>query len=251
MDKVDDTEYGVLLDSRSSRPTTDRDVPGEYGRTVHHSFNSGSKSNCLVVKLATIASTSATKAGVVSERDLLCWRGTKSVPRPRDARLTCKQLLQTVNVAGLYPDPKTFVDKPTEKPSQQVLSNFRNVTNSSSLNVGSIVNFVDTDFRGEGLELEPVALANFNAQPTFLNNVTDPLLKGWSQVVHGYWTQLIRATNRSALCPTGSSGGPCESSLIPLNHTFVVPGGRFREQCTLLQFHVSLIRSELTLFLRL
>ncbi|CAL1713673.1 unnamed protein product [Somion occarium] len=140
------------------------------------------------------------------------------------------ELLQTVNVAGLYPDPKTFVDKPTEKPSQQVLSNFRNVTNSSSLNVGSIVNFVDTDFRGEGLELEPVALANFNAQPTFLNNVTDPLLKGWSQVVHGYWTQLIRATNRSALCPTGSSGGPCESSLIPLNHTFVVPGGRFREQ---------------------
>ncbi|KAF7798296.1 hypothetical protein EIP86_009516 [Pleurotus ostreatoroseus] len=146
------------------------------------------------------------------------------------SRIFCAgTLLQTVNLAQAYSDPKTFVDKPTSKSSQQVLSDFQAIDNSS-VTEGGIVSFLDNDFRGEGLELEAVALASFNPNPAFLNNVTDPLLKAWSQIVHGYWTQLIRSTNDSALCPEGTESGPCESTLIPLNHTFVVPGGRFREQ---------------------
>ena len=133
-------------------------------------------------------------------------------------------------MAQPYSDQKTIVDKPTSKSSQQVLADF-NATFNSSTTEGEIVNFLETDFRGEGLELEAVALPAFNANPAFLNNVSDPLLKAWSQTVHGYWTQLIRSTNTSALCPEGTESGPCESTLVPLNHTFVVPGGRFREQC--------------------
>ncbi|KIP05208.1 glycoside hydrolase family 37 protein [Phlebiopsis gigantea 11061_1 CR5-6] len=139
------------------------------------------------------------------------------------------EILQTVNLAQAYADPKTFVDKPTSKRSQQVVADFNALFNSSTTE-GSIVTFLDSDFKGEGLELEAGALPTFNANPAFLNNVTDPLLKAWSQTVHGYWTQLIRSTNHSALCPEGTESGSCESSLIPLNHTFVVPGGRFREQ---------------------
>jgi alpha,alpha-trehalase len=90
-----------------------------------------------------------------------------------------------------------------------------------------VLNFVDNNFRGEGLELEAEALPNFNPNPPFLSNVTDPLLKAFAQIVHGYWTQLIRETNSSALC----DGKTCVSTFIPLNHTFVIPGGRFREQC--------------------
>ena len=133
-------------------------------------------------------------------------------------------------MAQAYADPKTFVDKPTSKGSQQVVADFKALFNASTTE-GSIVTFLDSDFKGEGLELEAVALPTFNPNPAFLNNVTDPLLKAWAQTVHGYWTQLIRATNDSALCPEGTESGSCESSLIPLNHTFVVPGGRFREQC--------------------
>ena len=140
------------------------------------------------------------------------------------------QLLQEVNLAAAYSDPKTFVDKPTSKSSQDVLAAFSAITNTT-ITEGDIVNFLDTNFRGEGLELEAVALSNFNDNPAFLNNVSDPLVKAFSQTVHGYWTQLIRNTNQSALCPEGTESGPCESTLVPLNHTFVVPGGRFREQC--------------------
>ncbi|KAL1705785.1 glycoside hydrolase family 37 protein [Schizophyllum commune] len=142
------------------------------------------------------------------------------------------ELLQAVNLGNLYTDPKTFVDKPTRKPSQEVLNDFRNVTNNATSNdlddvkVGSILDFVEEDFGGEGLELQALALDNFNPEPSFLGGVKDPIVQAFAKTVHGYWTQLIRGTNSSTLC----DGVECESSLIPLNHTFVVPGGRFREQ---------------------
>ncbi|GBE85141.1 glycoside hydrolase family 37 protein [Sparassis crispa] len=138
-------------------------------------------------------------------------------------------LLQTVNLAEVYSDPKTIVDKPTSETSQQVVADFKAFA-SGNITEGDIVNFMDKDFRGEGLELEGVELPNFNPSPPFLDNVTDPLLKAWTQTVHGFWTQLVRSTNDSALCPEGTESGSCESSFIPLNHTFVIPGGRFREQ---------------------
>jgi alpha,alpha-trehalase len=132
-----------------------------------------------------------------------------------------------VNIAQLYADPKTFVDKPTSKPAQAVLQDFTAI-NGSNLAEGQVLTFVDADFTGEGLELEAAQVTQFNPTPAFLNNVTNPLIKAWAGIVNGYWTQLIRATNSSVLC----TGVNCESTLIPLNHTFVVPGGRFREQCT-------------------
>ncbi|KAG7088886.1 hypothetical protein E1B28_012833 [Marasmius oreades] len=134
------------------------------------------------------------------------------------------KLLQDVNLASLYVDPKTFVDKPTVGTEQQVLDALNALGQNAT--VGQLQNFVDTNFKGEGLELEAVVLSDFNESPPFLNNVTDPLVKAWSKTVHGFWNQLVRTTNRSALC----DGSNCESTLIPLNHTFVVPGGRFREQ---------------------
>ncbi|KAL0960569.1 hypothetical protein HGRIS_005607 [Hohenbuehelia grisea] len=153
-------------------------------------------------------------------------------------------LLQTVNVADLYHDDKTFVDKPTAKRSQEVLNDFRNL--SSNPTNEELLNFANNDFIGEGLELEAVALNNFNDNPAFLSNVSDPIVRGWSHTVHTYWRDLIRATNTSSVCGRGPNA-TCESSLIPLNHTFVVPGGRFREQYYWDSFWIleGLIQSEL------
>ena len=110
--------------------------------------------------------------------------------------------------------------QPTSKNSQTVLADFKNI--SSSTTFSEIVNFLDVDFNGEGRELQAVALpSDFNASPPFLNNITSPLAKAFAQVVHEFWPQLIRTTNASTLC---GSSGECESTLIPLNHTFVVPG---------------------------
>ncbi|KAF9265183.1 trehalase [Marasmius fiardii PR-910] len=134
------------------------------------------------------------------------------------------RLLQEVNLANLYVDPKTFVDKPTVGTERQVLDALNALGQNPT--VGQYQNFVNTNFKGEGLELEAVVLSDFETDPPFLNNVTDPVVKAFSKTVHGFWNDLIRTTNRSTLC----DGTTCESTLIPLNHTFVVPGGRFREQ---------------------
>ncbi|KAJ7366222.1 trehalase [Mycena albidolilacea] len=135
-------------------------------------------------------------------------------------------LLQTINLANPFVDPKTIVDKPTRKTSQAVLADFAALPGNASLTEGAVVAFLDADFAGEGQELVAVPLPGFQAAPRFLKNVTDPLLQAFAGTVHGFWTQLVRGTNASTLC----DGVKCESSLIPLNHTFVVPGGRFREQ---------------------
>jgi len=134
-----------------------------------------------------------------------------------------------VNLARPYSDAKTIVDKPTSKTSQQVLADFA-AFNLSNVTEGDIVNFMDYDFLGEGLELEEAALPGFTATPPFLGNVTDPLLQVFTQIVNGYWTQLASTVNHPALCSIYPDGA-CEGTFIPLNHTFVVPGGRFREQC--------------------
>ncbi|KAJ6624408.1 trehalase [Mycena sp. CBHHK59/15] len=152
-------------------------------------------------------------------------------------------LLQALNLAGIFSDPKTIVDKPTAKTSKTVLADFAALPGNASVTEAQIVSFVDADFNGEGRELEALPLPSFKATPAFLANVSDPLLRAFSQTVHGFWTQLIRGTNASTLC----TGGACESSLIPLNHTFVVPGGRFREQYYWDSFWIveGLIESEL------
>jgi alpha,alpha-trehalase len=60
-----------------------------------------------------------------------------------------------------------------------------------------------------------VPLPGFESTRAF---VSDPLLNV-AQTVHGFWTQLVRGTNASTLCNV-----KCESSSIPFNYTFVVPG---------------------------
>lgn len=83
-------------------------------------------------------------------------------------------------------------------------------------------------FKGEGLELEEVKIENFTENPAILNNISDPIYHAWVKTVNEYWTLLIRRTNQSAVCAANGTDA-CTSSLIPLNHTIVVPGGRYRE----------------------
>ncbi|RXK36960.1 alpha,alpha-trehalase [Tremella mesenterica] len=127
------------------------------------------------------------------------------------------QLLQDVELSGIFGDSKTFSDKPTLHNLSETYAAFNQLT--ANVTVGQIEQFVEQYFKGEGLELEQVPIEGFNSTPALLNNISDPIYQGWVSVVNSYWTLLIRQTNQSALC-----NGDCESSLIPLNNTIVVPG---------------------------
>lgn len=133
------------------------------------------------------------------------------------------ELLQTVQLAGLYEDSKTFVDKPTTKPEEEVVANFNALISGGNATVEALVNFVEENFSGEGLDIEPANLTDWTEQPDFLSKVKEPALQGWLKQVHSYWKDLARQNIQNQTCPE------CTSSLIPLNNTFIVPGGRFRE----------------------
>ena len=123
------------------------------------------------------------------------------------------QLLQTVQLAALFPDSKTFVDKPARYPTEQILAAFQNLTQSSNFTTAALVDFVDSNFLGEGLDIEPATIPDFSESPAFLSNVSDAVYAGWLKQVNGYWSQLARQNVQNVSCAT------CESSLIPLNHT--------------------------------
>ena len=58
------------------------------------------------------------------------------------------QLLQTVNLAYLYPDSKTFVDKPTVNPTNATITQFYSIAYGSFAppTVGEISTFVQEYF---------------------------------------------------------------------------------------------------------
>jgi hypothetical protein len=51
-----------------------------------------------------------------------------------------------VNLAELYPDSKTFVDKPTAVDAQKVVADFNALGPQDQLTVGAVSTFVTTDF---------------------------------------------------------------------------------------------------------
>jgi alpha,alpha-trehalase len=163
------------------------------------------------------------------------------------SRIYCPgEILQTVQLAELYADSKTFVDKPTTASEDEVVNAFySNVKGNNT--VEALVNWIDTYFAGEGLDVLPAEIPNFNEEPGFLGYVDNQYIRGWIKQVHGkhkripflavrpadehnnkgYWRDLVRVNVVDESCPD------CVSSQIPLNRSFVVPGGRFRENCEL------------------
>lgn len=171
--------------------------------------------------------------------------GAPNSPLPPQAPLPPKQawcpseifcageILQSINIARPYSDSKTIVDKPTTDTTNATIAAYRNYT-SNELTYGEVTQFLDNYFQGEGLELKAVTVDNFPQNPASISAIPNQYVQQFLLAVHQIWGLLIRDTDQTTLCTEGK----CESSLIPLNHTFVVPGGRFREQC---EFHLLLV----------
>ncbi|KAJ2455095.1 hypothetical protein EV183_001024 [Coemansia sp. RSA 2336] len=142
---------------------------------------------------------------------------------PCDSPIYCQgELLHTVQMAKIFADDKTFVDKPTLKPVSQVLAEFAQIGGTNATRE-SLVRFVEANFGEEGGELKPVEVTELDTNPPFLAHVNDPLVRAFGHTVNGYWSQLIREQDFSGLCDG------CVSSMLQLKYHFVVPGGRFRE----------------------
>ncbi|CAK7565202.1 MAG: hypothetical protein SEPTF4163_003113 [Sporothrix epigloea] len=145
---------------------------------------------------------------------------------PCDSPLYCYgDVLKGIQLAAPFSDSKTFVDMPTVRPLHEVLSAFNNLSQPLSNNT-ELNNFLSTYFAAAGGELESVPTNQLKTNARFLNKINDTVIHQFVQKVIGIWPDLTRRY-------TGKTGNTscvgCQSSFVPVNRTFVVAGGRFRE----------------------
>lgn len=118
--------------------------------------------------------------------------------------------------------PTSDERRPTIRPLNEVLAAFQNLTrpiqNNTALNT-----FLTTYFGQAGSELEALPTSQLTTQPDFLDNVNSSIVANFTSQVIDIWPDLTRRYVGGGNC-TG-----CVSSFIPVNRTFVVAGGRFRE----------------------
>ncbi|KAF2095433.1 trehalase [Rhizodiscina lignyota] len=146
-----------------------------------------------------------------------------SVIAPCGSPLYCQgDILKDIELAQPFSDSKTFVDLPTLKPLDEVIAAFSDLKQPIK-NDSALQNFLTTYFGQAGSELAPVPTDQLKTSPDFLDNVNSSTVRSFLEKVIDIWPDLTRTYVGSANC----SG--CVSSFIPLNRTFVVAGGRFRE----------------------
>lgn len=146
-----------------------------------------------------------------------------SVIAPCDSPIYCYgDLLREIELARPFEDSKTFVDLPTIRPLDEVLVAFQNLSrpiqNNTELN-----DFLSEYFGEAGSELEEVPMSELTTDPDFLENVNSSTIVEFTRQVIDIWPDLTRRYVGAGNC------SDCVTSFIPINRTFVVAGGRFRE----------------------
>ncbi|XP_008215783.2 trehalase [Nasonia vitripennis] len=133
-------------------------------------------------------------------------------------------LLRTVQLAALYKDSKTFVDLSQKNDEEVTLANFEALMNATGKNPSKqqVQEFVGANFL-EADELLNVTLPDWNPEPAILRRIWDPRYRQWAADLNEIWKGLARRMT------TDVRDNPKRHSLIYVNNTFIIPGGRFKE----------------------
>ncbi|KAF4807695.1 Trehalase [Colletotrichum siamense] len=143
---------------------------------------------------------------------------------PCDSPIYCHgEILKQIQLARPFSDSKTFVDMPAVKTMEEIQAAFDNLTKPLSNNT-ELLNFIKNNFASAGDELKAVSKDLLRPDPKFLNKINDTVIKEFANKVIDIWSDLTRKYEN----PAGNCTN-CPTSFIPLNRTFVVAGGRFRE----------------------
>lgn len=104
---------------------------------------------------------------------------------------------------------------------------------NNSPNRNEIEAFVGENFAMQD-ELENSTLPDWKQNPSILNRIHDPQYRDWAKRLNYIWKTLARKINKDLV------DNPQRHSLIYVNNTFIIPGGRFKGDC--------LVRAEIRLF---
>ncbi|KAJ2940978.1 hypothetical protein O0L34_g13104 [Tuta absoluta] len=149
-----------------------------------------------------------------------------SLPPACDSLIYCHgPLLDTVQMASLYEDSKTFVDMKLKDPANITLTRFQEMMNRTGHKPtkADVLEFVNRNFDPAGSEFEEWRPDDWKENPAFLRRIKDPLLHQWASDLNQLWLELGRkmkeeVRNHQELY-----------SIIYVDNPVIVPGGRFRE----------------------
>ncbi|XP_026747617.1 uncharacterized protein LOC113508733 [Trichoplusia ni] len=133
-------------------------------------------------------------------------------------------LLHHVQMARIFNDSKTFVDRVMNYDETKTLMDFDALLNETEQNPSKkqIKAFVDQYFSEEG-ELEEWQPKDFSENPEFLHLIRDKDLRNFGKGINDIWPILARKVKPEVL------EKPEQFSLVPVTHGFIIPGGRFKE----------------------
>ncbi|XP_063835084.1 trehalase isoform X2 [Ostrinia nubilalis] len=134
-------------------------------------------------------------------------------------------LLDTVQMAALFNDSKTFVDMKIKFSPNITMDHFKVMMKrtDSRPTRAEIMEFVLKNFDPEGSEFEEWVPTDWKENPKFLRGIKDARLKQWAFELHKLWLELGRKMTNDV------RDNPELYSIIYVNNPIIVPGGRFRE----------------------
>ncbi|CAH1398864.1 unnamed protein product [Nezara viridula] len=135
------------------------------------------------------------------------------------------EILRVVQMAELYPDSKTFVDKKLKHNIDLIRRNFAIMmeTTNNKPSRRALQEFVDKNFDPAGSEFEEWHPSDWKKTPHFIDLIEDNQYRHWVIYLNEQWKQLGRNIKEDV------EKNPYSYSQIYVPYPMIVPGGRFRE----------------------
>lgn len=153
-------------------------------------------------------------------------RKFENLPPICESQIYCQgELLKDVQLARLYEDSKTFVDKKLKFSEREILQKYQALKGQAGklgLSQDQLRQFVDENFE-DAEELENWIPPDFKDRPALVSLITDWKYRKWLLLLNQIWKQLGKKMNIDVLINAD------RHSLIYVANGFLIPGGRFLE----------------------
>lgn len=136
------------------------------------------------------------------------------------------RLLETVQMARIFNDSKTFVDMKMKQNPDTTLKLFDEFMAKYAPDTPSrenILEWVETHFEPRGTEFEQWIPDDFTKNPAILEKIKDKDFRDFAAELNGIWLELGRKMKKDV------ADNPELYSIIHVDNPVIVPGGRFLE----------------------
>lgn len=102
--------------------------------------------------------------------------------------------MHDIQLAAIYPDQKTFVDKKLKYAESEILEKYavlkQNLQPSNNVHL-TLTKFVKENFK-DGDEMEVWLPPDFTSSPSIVNRIVDPEYRQWALLLNDVWKMLAR-----------------------------------------------------------